>query len=101
MGSMTGTIVAAVIALPRDRDTAQMGADSQQNKPLGLLDSIRVRLRVTKGRQVNGGLPLDLFWRPVFDEQRLSPVDQQDIYQLFQLAHADWLVHSKKRRTAT
>src|SRR5262245_17349833 len=71
---------AAVFALVRKRDAAEMRADAYDHKPLvmALLDSRRVRLRIRQARYINFLRLLDLLLRPMEDEDRLGAPEYLD-----------------------
>ena len=76
MASVTGTIVATKLSSIGDGDTAQVGAHTQDDKPLWVLDTLRVRLGISQGGGVTRDLSLDLSGGPVPDKQGLaSPLE--------------------------
>ncbi len=72
MRPMARAIVAPVVSLVGDGDTPQVRADSNQDEPLGELDSFMVMLLVSQSRYVNGFDGFDLILRSMPDEKRFS-----------------------------
>src|SRR4030081_2952194 len=72
--SVAGTEEAVIIALMGDRNAAEMGADADQDQPLVVtfLDTLAVRLRIGKARDVDLLRLFDLFLAAVPDEDRLG-----------------------------
>lgn len=66
-------VVAAEVSRIRDGHAAQVGADADQDDPLGLLDSLQVVLRVPQLGHLHGGLLVDLLLGSVAHEQRFAP----------------------------
>jgi len=76
--AVTRTEPAAEIAGFTDGHAAQMGADAEHDQPLGVLDTVRVGLRVAQRLDLDFVRLLDLVGRAVADEDRLAtPFDDQ------------------------
>ena len=76
MAAVAGTVVAPELASVSDGDTSQVGAHAEDHQPLGVLDTLGVRLGVPQGGGVARHLGLDLRGSPVPDEQGLaSPLE--------------------------
>ena len=76
MAAMAGTIVSTKLSGISDGDTAQVSAHTQDDKPLWVLDTLRVGLGISQGGGVTRDLSLDLSGGPVPDEQGLaSPLE--------------------------
>src|SRR6185295_16070812 len=69
-----------IFALVRERDTAEMRADTNDHEPLvmALLDARRVRLGVGQRRDVDLLRLVDLFLGPMEDEDRLRAPEHLD-----------------------
>src|SRR5262245_28651840 len=77
---VAGTEPAAVIALMRDRDAAEMRADADQHEPLVVprLDALGVRLRVGQAGIVGRPRLVDLLLGAVADEDRPAAPEHLD-----------------------
>ena len=76
MTSMTRTIVSSKLSGVGDGDTSEMGADTKDDQPLSVLDTLAVVLGVSQGGGVNGNALLDFLGCSVADKQGLaSPLE--------------------------
>ena len=76
VAAVAGTVVSTELPGVGDGDAAQVSAHAQDDQPLGVLDTLRVRLGVPQGGGVTRDLGLDLSGGPVPDEQGLaSPLE--------------------------
>src|SRR3546814_13440703 len=72
-GAEPAAEVASVLArLLAQRHAAEMGADADDDEPLGLLDARRIGLRIGQRLDIDRLGLLDLLLRPVVDEHRIA-----------------------------
>ena len=72
MTSMARTVVTSELSGVGDGDTSKMGADSEDDEPLGVLHTLVVVLGVSQGGGVNRHALLDLLGRSVTNKQGLA-----------------------------
>merc|ERR1712062_364742 len=72
MASVARAIVASELSSVGDGHTTKVGADAQDDQPLGVLNALGVGLGVPEGGGVHGGHVGDLLGGPVPDEQGLA-----------------------------
>ena len=80
MRAVAGAEPAVVVALVRERDAAEMGADADQHEPLvvALLDARLVGRRVRQARHIDRARLVDLFLGAMVDEDRLAAPEHLD-----------------------
>src|ERR1700689_339465 len=78
--AVAGTEPAVIVALMRQRDAAEMGADADHHQPLVVagLDALLVGLRIAQRADVDGARLVHLFLRAVVDEDRLAAPEHLD-----------------------
>merc|ERR1711868_264901 len=76
MTSVARTIVSSKFSSVGDGDTSEMGADSEDDQPLGVLHTLAVVLGVSQGGWVHGNTVLNLLGCSVTNKQGLaSPLE--------------------------
>merc|ERR1719422_207630 len=76
MTAVAGAVVTTKLSGVGDGDAAEVGAHAEDHQPLGVLDTLGVRLGVPQGGGVTRHLGLNLRGGPVSDEQGLaSPLE--------------------------
>lgn len=79
MRSVAGTEPTTIITSLTNRDTSQMRANSQHDKPFRLLDTVGISLRVTEGLNLDGVGLLNLGGSAVADEDGLATPFDDDL----------------------
>lgn len=72
MAAVAGAVVTSELSGVGDGDAAEVSAHAEDHQPLGVLDTLSVRLGIPQGIGVNGHLGLNLRGGPVSDEQGLA-----------------------------
>lgn len=80
--TVAGAEPTAKVAGLADGDTAEVGADTNHDEPLGLLDTVRVRLGITEGLPGHRLGLLDLLGGPVTDEDGLAAPLEDDLLEV-------------------
>ena len=76
VAAVAGAVVASELSGVGDGDTSKMGADTKDDQPLGVLDTLAVVLGVSQGGGVNGNALFDFLSCSVSDKQGFaSPLE--------------------------
>lgn len=73
MRAVAGAEPAPKVARIGERDAAEVSAHADDDKPLGILHPLCIRLWIPKGLQVDGVRELDVFLGAAADEDGLAP----------------------------
>lgn len=88
--TVAGAEPAAKVTGFTDRDTTKVGANTKHDKPLGLLNTVLIGLRITESLPLNGVGLVDFILGTVTDEDGLSTPLDDDVLALRDGSKADF-----------